>query len=449
MDATFQLIVAPELEPFRPEIDYVFTCLERRFHIRRESQATTRLYYGTGQCPGDVAAIPPHFFPTAISVDDDGVRLQRAAFDHLAMSPGWKPRSPVKLVREHDLDLIGLIFFLLSGIEERDAARTDRYGRFTLAQNWLEQCGLFGVALADRALEALAKRITVVPEPRACAFPLIMPTHDVDRLRAYHRWYDPARYAAGDIVKRGKLKRGIKHLSAWFRLEPWNSARRIMQLSEELELASRFYFMGPSDAPQDSPYAVRDAARLRALLGEITARGHVSGFHPGFNTATSAVEWRTQHLGLQAITNSRPLDEGRQHALRYDIAKTPAIWAQAGMELDLSCGFPERSGFRNGAAHFHPAYDLVNRSPLNVLRGATSIMDFGFFGGKYRDLSEDAALAEADAVMREAVAVGGHIVLLFHTGHTEARHWSLYERIIRRAHELTRVYKASATPSEP
>ena len=203
-----------------------------------------------------------------------------------------------------------------------------------------------------------------------------------------------------------------------------------MARSEAKGLASRFYFMGPSTARMDSPYAVSMAPLLHRLIEEIRARGHVVGFHPGHGTQAEPALWAHQKAGLERIAGA-PVTEGRQHVLGYEAARTPDIWAANGMTLDLTLGYPEATGFRAGTCRRFAAYSLVRRAPLALEQASTALMDFGLFGGKYRDLSADQALDEADAAAAICRRFGGTLVLLQHTGTDGPVVDRLFETVVR------------------
>ncbi|MGH7002813.1 MAG: DUF7033 domain-containing protein, partial [Alphaproteobacteria bacterium] len=326
-------------------------------------------------------------------------------------------------------EAIGLIYFMLSRIEERAPARPDRYGRFRYGEAFSVGAGLYGTPLADVAARALADLIggghVVAPRTHYA----VRLTHDVDRFRAYHRPLDPLRTAVGDVVKRGHIGKAVRSLRSYCGVEPWRSFRDIMDLSEAKGRRSHFYFMGPSRLEMDSPYALRWPNQVRAVSDEVARRGHAIGFHPGFATAADEVEWRRQKSGLENVIGGR-LTEGRQHVLRYRIDATPEIWSDAGMDLDLTMGFPEAVGFRSGTCRRYPAYSLTRRRRLDVDRLDTALMDFGLFGGKYRDLPVDDALSEAKGVRDVCRAFGGELVILYHTGQSGGIERRFYEQLL-------------------
>ncbi|MCX7353288.1 MAG: hypothetical protein NTY59_00360 [Alphaproteobacteria bacterium] len=424
----YALSLASSVEPFRPEILHVLTCLERWYGLVRMPSAARVLHYGDAPPPGAVH-VPAILFPGGVALAPDGIRLARtrfAALEDALVPPAYKQRNG----RIFSYDVIGLAFLLLARLEERDAPLKDRYARFPHSEALTVRRTGGAPPWADEALDALAGALLETERPTSATDYRLMPTHDVDMLRSYHRWWEPLRYAAGDALKRGRPGRALRRLSdSYTTNEPWRSVEYLMAASETRGLTSRFYMMGPSRHSMDSPYAAIDAALMRRVTDRIAARGHILGFHPGFMTATDGTEWQRQHHGLEAIAG-QPVREGRQHVLRYDATLTPEIWAEAGMVCDVTLAWPEVTGFRSGSCRSHPAYSLRARRTLALEQISTAVMEFGLFGGKYRSLSIEAALDDCRPALAACRRFGGNFVVLMHTHQRRPPETVFYEHLL-------------------
>jgi hypothetical protein len=419
---SYTLSIAPELEAFRPELEYSCDFLDRCYFVKRTAGASTRLHYGNN-APADALAVPAKLFPDGVCLKDDGIHPSLDRLDSLMAG-----NLPADTDGSLEYDALALIFCMLSRIEERGATTMDPYGRF-IPRAPIAAAG--AEPPADRAAQDLARLLTGNPNPQSRTRYEVMLTHDVDRLRGYHRPFAPLRPIIGDIVKRlDPMRAAAQARNAWFSGEPWRSINMLMSLGEAHDQKARFYFMGPTDRSMDSPYAMTMPTLLRRVTDTILARGHIIGFHPGYATATDAREWNRQRVGFEAITDTQVL-EGRQHALSYDCAVTPDIWDDAGMSLDTTLGFPEQTGFRSGTCRRFSAYSLRRRRPLKLEQLSTAIMEFGLMGGKYRDLSVDAALAECEKAANTCRAFGGTLVILYHTGQTREPLRGFYKRLLK------------------
>ncbi|MGD9537699.1 MAG: hypothetical protein AB7P52_08645 [Alphaproteobacteria bacterium] len=429
----YRFSLAPALEPYRPEIEHALDFLDRAYGLKRDEAASRRLHYGAG-APPDALTVPVVLFPGGVRLDHDGIHPSRDALEAIAAGRGAAPLFPGAVAAAADgrlsYDAIGLIALMLTRLEERGAPSKDRYGRFPHAASLAARYCKLPAPPADRAAFDLAGALLGEAPRNATSYEVLL-THDVDRLRGYHRPLAPLRAAAGDLLKRRAPARAVKTLwRAYGGGEPWRSARRLMARSEARGLASRFYFMGPSTARMDSPYAVTMAPLLRRLVDEIRARGHAVGFHPGYGTQADPALWARQKAGLERIAGT-PVSEGRQHVLGYEAARTPDIWAANRMALDLTLAYPETTGFRAGTCRRFRAYSLARRVPLALEQASTAVMDFGLFGGKYRELSVRQAFDEAAAAAALCRRFGGTLVLLQHTGTNEPKVDGFFETLVR------------------
>ena len=116
--------------------------------------------------------------------------------------------------------------------------------------------------------------------------------------------------------------------------------------------------------------------------------------------------------------------------MMFDAEPTWDTWDEAGMQRDFSLGYPEQSGFPSGTCRGHPTYSLRHRRTLDLVEYPSNLMDFGFFGGRYRDLSVDQAVAESSAVIATSRHFGGDLVVLFHTGAGNEPRRHYFERLV-------------------
>ncbi|MBT6118966.1 MAG: hypothetical protein HOH66_13960 [Rhodospirillaceae bacterium] len=434
--AFYRLSIAPDLRQFEPEIAYACEFLDRAHAVQRVERADRVLHYGDRPPPGALA-VPAALFPAGASLDEDGIHPVHDALSGIEAGQGRNrllpPPGAAVAGGAIAYDALGLIFHQISRIEERDSVYTDRYGRFSIGGALATRQDSHLAPLADRAARDLAALIRGEKRPANRTQYCVLLTHDVDRLRGYHRPHLPLRYAAGDLVRRRDPQAAWKRIVVGYlsRL-PWSSFNEIMDLSEHYGQQSRFYFMGPTWLSNDSPYVHTMPRLLRRLGDAVRHRGHIVGFHPGYATATDPAEWTRQREGLEAALDC-PVLEGRQHTLRYDSTITPDIWEDADMTMDCTLSYPETSSFRAGTCRPFRGYSLRRRRPRRLVQHSTAVMDFGLFGGKYRDLTIDEALAEtarAQAVCRE---YGGTLALLYHAGQPLAPQRPFYKALLRQA----------------
>lgn len=429
----YGLTIASELTPFRSEIEYACDFLDRAHFVRRVERAERMLHYGPNAPPGSLT-VPAALFPNGVRINADGIHpneeclaaLENDTQAERLLPPTGNAISPDRL----EYDALGLIFHQLSRLEERDSPRADRYGRYPIDEALANRAGSLLDPLADGAACDLARALTGEREPASRTSYEVLFTHDVDRLRGYHRWHEPLRYALGDTLKRLQPAAALRRLQdAHFGGHPWRSARRLMAMAEASGLQSRFYFMGPSNLSMDSPYALTMKSLLRRLVEEIVSRGHLIGFHPGYGTHNNSHAWLEQKNGLEAVVG-RQVTEGRQHVLCYSAADTPDIWDDADMALDCTLAFPEAPAFRAGTCRRFQAYSLRRRKALNVEQLSTAITDFGLLSEKYQGFSVERALIEAAKPVAVCRRYGGSLALLYHCGDNAPKPAQLFQRLL-------------------
>lgn len=417
----YRFVLSDELKPFESEIDHALKFVESYYPVTRVGDPEKSIRYG-----GDCADIPSSLFPDHVSIDDNGIHLNRSRFDDIQQF--WPTDDPV-VENALTYDAVGLIFFMISRLEEREAVSLDRHDRFESGADSAIKEGYRERAVADEAAEALATLIcggvcSPVGETE------IVLTHDVDRLKCYHRFHEPLRYAVGDVVKRRNFRMAKERLTSYLGREPWDSFSDLMTLSERYGLVSRFYFMGPSDHRMDSPYALTMPRLLRKVVDEVQNRGHRIGFHPGYTTLQDPGEFRRQKDGLETVVGT-VVWEGRQHVLRYDCASTPALWDEQGMSEDYTLAYPDDIGFRNGTCRSHKAYDLVIRKTLDLDQTATCIADFSLFDPRYQNISIDAALEKSLRLFKVTQKFKGRFVILYHSGQPSGKQRCFYEALLK------------------
>jgi hypothetical protein len=440
MPTCYRLSLHPQLEEFRSELEFACHFIDRCHPTTRSgSDATIVVHYGP-EPPADAIHIPNTLFPEGVIVNHDGIHPNFDKLSHLEKAGQIFPLLPSppnngKLYSsKFSYDALGLIFLMLSRLEERGnkASSEERYQRFPFKASIQARCGNIETPYADIAAKHVASTILNTSEPDFLNKYNVILTHDVDRLRGFDTVTSLAKITIGDVIFRKSIKLAIKRLRDAFTAgEPWKACRYVMRNAEKYGFSCRFYFMGPTDNCMDNSYSMRWPNKVKRLANEIISRGHVVGFHPGAQTSTNQIEWERQRNGLNDIVGLN-VEEGRQHALIFEIDSTWDIWDLSGMKSDMTLGYPAPSGFRSGTCRSHPIYSLKQRRMLELQSYPTAIMDFGFFGGKYRDLAMDTVMDECQRIIDICKTWQGDLVVLFHPSMLTKVRRDFFERLLER-----------------
>ena len=210
----YRFSLAPALEPYRPEIEHALDFVDRVHALKRDEAAARRLHYGPEPPPGALA-VPAVLFPDGVRLERDGIHPAREALEASAAGRGaaalFPGPGPAVADGRFSYDAIGLIALMLSRLEERDSPSRDRYGRFPHAASLAARFHSASEPPADRAAFDLAGALIGDAPSNATRYEVLL-THDVDRLRGYHRPLAPVRTAAGDLLKRHAPVRAVTTL---------------------------------------------------------------------------------------------------------------------------------------------------------------------------------------------------------------------------------------------
>ena len=324
-------------------------------------------------------------------------------------------------------DFLTLPFLLLSRGEELLSPQRDPYGRFLYEFSLSKKYGFVDIPLVDEYALLLRQwllRVFSVDE-LGVNTPAILPTHDMDAARRF-----PSAFAAvktivgGDLLHRRSIPLALESAQQYWqsRREPsldpaLLGAEKLLNVSVGHGLSSEFYFMGLEAGEDDFRYEVQTDA-IRAFSRKAEDAGMVCGFHGSRLTPGDAGRFALERQRVADMLGYAPVC-GRQHYLCFDVLRTPAVWAAAGMKKDATLGFSDREGFRCGTCFPFPLYDLEHDCALPVTEHPLAVMEVTLRG---RGLCEKEALASMRHLFARCTAVGGEFVLLWHNDNT-MRDW--------------------------
>lgn len=299
------------------------------------------------------------------------------------------------------LDIFGAAFFMLARYEETVNAERDDHDRFPAGASLAARMDFLDRPIVDEyveilwaAMQRLWPRLERKP-PRARTFI----SCDVDLP------FDPACSSLGRLGKRllGRawrdrslaalsatvgnycaVKRGIEARDPYWQAFSW-----MMEVNERAGNQVTFNFIPePTDRAMDGAPSVDDP-RLRKLLRAIHARGHLIGFHPGYNTYRHPAVFAQSLATLRRAMAEEGIrqDElgGRQHYLRWDVRTTPRLWAANDLSYDSTLSYAIVPGFRTGTCREYTMYDICQRRPLALKQRTlvlmeSSVIDEGHMG---------------------------------------------------------------------
>ena len=114
--------------------------------------------------------------------------------------------------------------------------------------------------------------------------------------------------------------------------------------------------------------------------------------------------------------------EGRGHYLRFEVPTTWQILEDAGMEIDSTCGYADKEGFRCGTGQEYSVFNILTREKLKLKERPLLLMDTSLFG--YQQLDQDII---RDLVNKLSLHTNMFTVLWHNT---QSQHMNYYKKLI-------------------
>jgi len=250
---------------------------------------------------------------------------------------------------------------------------------------------------------------------------------------------------AGHLIKRRDLKAfftapyvKLATRNKLIAADPYNTFDWLMDVSEENNLKSAFYFIcGRTNSVRDADYEPEHPV-IRQLMRRIHERGHEIGLHPSYDTFQKPELLKKEADRLKRISAEEGIEQtqwgGRMHYLRWKQPKTLRAWADAGMSYDSTLGYADHAGFRCGTCHEYPAYDAERQEQLvlklrPLIAMECSVMDAAYMGLGFGQEAKE----EFQKLKERCQRVDGCFSLLWHNSSFETKGAnSLYKQIIAR-----------------
>jgi len=346
------------------------------------------------------------------------------------------------------LDIFGSSFFMLTRYEEVVKSVRDNHDRFPATESLAYQEGFLDRPIVNEYLEILwacLKKLWPMLKRKPRQFQTYV-THDVDEpfRYAFTGIGRLARQCAGDILKRRSPLKVVENTKHWLQVktgkaeaDPCNTFELIMDISEEHNLKSAFYFITDHSAGLiDGVYSINHFL-IRQLLRRIHQRGHEIGLHTSYNTYRDTKQTQKEFEILKRVCAEEGIEQntwgGRQHYLRWKTPTTFQNWADAGLDYDATLSFADVAGFRCGVCYSYPVFNLQSKQCLNLRERPLVVMECSVIDQRYMNLglSGDLAWNTLSKYKNRCKLFGGDFTLLWHNNRfIEPREIKLYSEIV-------------------
>lgn len=321
-------------------------------------------------------------------------------------------------------DLVANAFYFLSSWWERAGGsgllrRTFSDSVFCsldIPQDIVDQYLVLLMERLQKARGGRAPGFSALPDwPEGSSFAVVL-SHDVD--------YVP-RGAAGQAVAgcRSVLRALIRKRSIG---ESWKTAAGFLRAAaagrdaygciaailageSDLGVKSSFQVAARRHHRCDVNYDVGNE-KVRRELCPIIEQDFEVCLHGSF-CSTEHAGWYEEEARTLARLLKRPLGS-RQHFLAFDYDALFSAQERAGIEYDMSMGFPDRAGPRAGFSYPYYVYNLREDRPYNVVQISLFLMDVTLSG--YQRLVPEAAWEVIDEHLRSAQRKRGCFSVVWH-----------------------------------
>lgn len=322
-------------------------------------------------------------------------------------------------------DLVASAFYFLASLGERHITpqpgarglyRDSVFARCSLPQTIVDDYLQILLARLDTVLARSNHAPRALPRwPGDKRFAVVL-SHDVDFLaegRA-ETFAQAGRTAMRHLVRQHApldAARGLlKFAKALMRgRDPFCDIPGIIAREKQLGVRSSFQVaVGHRDPADVNYYIERDS--IRRSLSHIRDEGFEVALH-GSVRSTEQIEWYAEEATKLAKYLAVPIGS-RQHFLSFDYEELFEAQERAGIQFDMSMGYPDRTGPRAGFSFPYFPYSLTRDRPYNVVEIGLTLMDVTLRG--YMKLDCRSAWPEIERQIDHLRSVGGCASVVWH-----------------------------------
>jgi len=316
------------------------------------------------------------------------------------------------------VDIFASSFFMLTRWEECVNKIRDIHNRFPVKESLAFNNDFLHRSVVNEYIEMLwnmLKFLGISQKRKEKNFKLIL-THDVDYLYKWKSWKYIFRTMGGDILKRNNLKLAMGRINQYKNIlqgkekDPYDTFDWLMDKSESIGIKSRFYFMSRGITRHDNNYKIEE---IIPIIKKIKKRGHIIGFHGSYASYNNYQQWRKEKELLESVYQGE-ITEGRQHFLRFEVPITWQIWEDNNMQIESTCAYVEKEGFRCGTSDEFSTFNVLTRKKLSLKERPLVIMDSTLQNSNYMDLSTDEVLKVFNYYIKITKKYKSKISILWH-----------------------------------
>lgn len=330
-------------------------------------------------------------------------------------------------------DIIGSSFLFLSGWLEYKNRRLDNFNRIVFQETIQHKLGISHIPVVNYYFDILKTAIEIAYDikvhPKNSKQPFITSvSHDIDKCKS--GWKEEIFYLIKKLRPLSILKIIIKKLQGediWFNLSD------IIRFEKQNNIKSVFYFLTKKGKYKNdiynADYSIGDP-RLKKIFQDIEKNDSEIGIHGSFGTSKSFVLFNEEISVLENEIGNEILGN-RFHYLQYNISNTPDILEKSKLKYDMSLGFAENIGFRNGICYPFKLYNFEKDNPYDYYEIPLIVMDVSLFNKNYMNLNFNDALEQCKSLISEIIKFNGIFTVLWHNNSFSPYKYGYRKRFIQ------------------
>jgi hypothetical protein len=333
-------------------------------------------------------------------------------------------RATTESALDIEFDLVANAFYFLSSWQERALARSGARALFAesvFAREKIPQ------SIVDSYLALLLERLQTLPglpgrgvsqRPIWAAgrrFAVVL-SHDVDYLPT--GLFDIVAQAGRTMARHLMRQKSVREAAAAFAglvralaigRDPFGCVPHIILEEQRRGVRASFQVAVARRHPKDVNYSI-DHPRIRDYLGIITRSGFELALHGSYRS-TENDHWYGEEVATLTAALGAPIGS-RQHYLAFDYDVLFSAQERAGIEYDMSLGYPDHPGSRVGFSYPFFPYNINEDRPYRVLQIPLVLMDVTL--RSYMHLDARHAWDVMDQTLRGLQRQGGCASVVWH-----------------------------------
>ena len=306
-------------------------------------------------------------------------------------------------------DIVSLIFYFLSRIEEKYKSSDDEFGRFPAKNSLLFQYEKLDFPIVDYWIDYFLGRVLGLRIQKKYIF---QPTIDIDFAWKYkNRGF---LVSLGSVLNR-LMRLDFKDLSQRVKVlmnmepDPFDTHQQLEEFFQHKACKPIFFFLlgGIHKRDRNTPASNKS---LRSLIKRL-ARQYKIGIHPSYKSSDDKAIMQSEIHQLRGILDE-PVKRSRQHYLRFNVGSTYHELLSFGIEHEYSMGFHDYIGFRAGTGCSFRWYDLDQEYATALIVHPLLVMDVTL--RDYMNLNPDEALHTCTNLIQQCKQNGLTFQLLIH-----------------------------------